>query len=146
MYNALKHAHSGFRWLVLALLVYAIINAIIKWGNGSSYTDKDKKAGLFTMVFFHIQFLIGLVLYFLSPMVSFADGFMKNAATRFYTMEHTTMMIIAMALITMGYVKSKKLDNPTRKFKTTFIYFGIAFIILLVAIPWPFRGLGAGWF
>jgi len=146
MYNALKHAHSGFRWLVLALLVYAVINAFMKWRNGSSYVEADKKAGLFAMVFFHIQFLIGLVLFFISPLVSFADGFMKNSATRFFTMEHTVMMLIAMALITIGYSKSKKQDNPSLKFKTTFIFYAIALLVVLLAIPWPFRGLGAGWF
>ena len=146
MYNALKHAHSGFRWLVLALLVYAIYNALMKWKNRSKFTEADKKASLFAMVFLHIQFLIGIVLYFISPLVSFADGFMKNAGTRFYTMEHTIMMLIAIALVTIGYSKSKKKVENGHKFKTIFTFYLIALLVILLAIPWPFRGLGAGWF
>lgn len=146
MYSMLKHAHSGFRWLVLVLLVIAIINAYTKWQNRKDYTSSDKKKSLFAMVFTHIQLLIGLVLYFMSPLVSFSEGFMKETITRFFTIEHTTIMVLAIVVITMGYSKAKRKEDDSQKFKTTFIYYLIGLILILVSIPWPFRGLGTGWF
>jgi len=146
MYSGLKHAHSGFRWLILILLIIAIVNAYTKWKNRSDFTPKDKKIGLFTMIFCHIQLLIGIALYFLSPLVSFEDGFMKEKVARFFTIEHGTMMILALIIITMGYAKAKRKTDASQKFKTTFIYYLIGLIVIIAAIPWPFRALGAGWF
>jgi hypothetical protein len=46
----------------------------------------------------------------------------------------------------MGYSKAKKKAEDSQKFKTTFWYYLIGLVLILVSIPWPFRGLGAGWF
>lgn len=146
MYNMLKHAHSGFRWLVLVLLIIAIVNAYTKWQNRKDFTSSDKKKSLFAMVFTHIQLIIGLVLYFMSPLVSFSSGFMKESITRFFTIEHTTIMVLAIAVITIGYSKSKRKADDSQKFKTIFIYYLIGLLLILISIPWPFRGLGTGWF
>ncbi len=146
MYQMLKHAHSGIRWIVLILLILAIVNAYSKWKNRKDFTNGDKKKHLFAMVFCHIQLLIGLVLYPKSPMVSFADGFMKESVSRFYTVEHMSMMILAIILITFGYIRAKKKQDDSQKFKTTFIFYLLGLIVILAAIPWPFRFPGAGWF
>lgn len=146
MYNGLLHAHSGLRWLVLASIIIAIVNALVKSGSGKAYTAADKRWGLIAMMTSHIQFVIGLVLYFISPKVSFADGWMKNTLTRFFGMEHLVMMLIAIIVITIGYSKAKRQTDSAAKFKTTWIFFLIGLIIMLAGIPWPFRGLGAGWF
>ena len=81
----LVHTHSGLRWLVLGLLLFAIYNAVT---NKSSYEKKDKMINLFTMIALHIQLLLGFILYYTSGNVSFDAGWMKNAVTRFYGMEH----------------------------------------------------------
>ncbi len=143
MYNILKHAHSGLRWIVLALLIAAIIVAFKKMSNKD--TDHQKQPFLFNLIGIHIQTLIGLILYFISPKVSFAEGFMKVSELRFYAVEHISMMIIAAIIITIGYSKGKRQDAPQR-YKTLFIFNLIGLIIILASIPWPFRGLGAGWF
>ena len=146
MYSMLKHAHSGLRWLVLVLLVIAILNAYSKWQNRKDFTNSDKRKHLFAMIFCHIQLVIGLVLYFMSPLVSFSEGFMKESVTRFFAVEHTSMMVLALIIITMGYSKAKRKSEDSQKFKTTFIFYLIGLLLILVAIAWPFRGLGAGWF
>ena len=72
---------------------------------------------------------------------------MKDALYRFFTVEHSLMMTIAMVLITIGHAKSKKKENDTAKFKTIAVFYTIALVLILAAIPWPFRtALGAGWF
>ena len=147
MYEGLKHAHSGIRWIFLALIIYAVINAFIKWRSGAAYTESDRKAGLFTFIFSHIQLLIGLVLYFISPKVgSFSSAVMKEPVARFFTVEHLTMMLLGIILISIGYSKAKRAVDSTQKFKTTFIFFLVGLLVILSRIPWPFQQYGAGWF
>jgi len=146
MYEGLKHAHSGIRWIFLALLIYAVVNALLKWRGGKTYTEGDRKVGLFTFITSHIQLLLGLGLYFISPKVgSMSAEVMKNATARFFTVEHISMMILAIILISIGYSSAKRAVDSGAKFKKTFIFYLIALILVLVAIPWPPRH-GAAWF
>lgn len=145
MYNGLVSAHSGLRWLVLILLIAAIFNAFSKKKAGA-WTAKDKKITLFAMIFTHIQLVIGLVLYFISDKVQFTEGFMKNSVYRFYAIEHISLMLIAIALITVGYSKAKRAASDAKKFGAVATFYLIGLILILASIPWPFRNLGAGWF
>ena len=145
MYNGLLHAHSGLRWVVLVLLLVAIFNAFSKKKNGT-WTAKDKKITLFAMVFTHIQLLIGLYLYFNSPLVQFSEGFMKNPVYRFYAVEHISLMILAIAAITIGYSRSKRAAEDAKKFGAVATFYLVGLILILAAIPWPFRIETAGWF
>ncbi len=138
-------AHSGMRWIVLILILAAIFNAIAAKKSGK-YEKKDKMLNLFAMVFLHIQLLLGIVLYFISPYVSFAEGWMKNAITRFYGMEHVLLMLIAITLITIGRKKAEKASLAANKHAAIVKFYTIGLILILVAIPWPFRDLGGSWF
>ena len=143
--DILVKSHSGLRWVVLALLIGAIINAFT--GKSRTYEKKDKMLNLFAMVFLHIQLLLGLVLYFTSPRVKFSGGWMKDDSFRFYGMEHILMMVIAIVLVTIGHSKAKKQSESAKKFKTISLWYTIALIIIIAAIPWPFReALGGKWF
>lgn len=146
MYLILKHAHSGLRWILLLLLLAVVVNAALNFSARNGYREKDRKLGLFALIFTHLQLIFGLILYFTSPKVQFASGMMKDSMLRFYAVEHLTMMIIAIALITIGYSRAKKKVEAAAKFKITFWYYLIGLVVILLAIPWPFRGLGAGWF
>lgn len=146
MYNGLLHAHSGLRWLALLFLILALVKGISGWMGQKEYTEGDRKMALFALIFTHIQLLLGLALYFISPKVTFEAGFMKNALTRFYSVEHIVMMILAIILITIGYSTAKRAADGLAKHKKIVIFYGIGLLIILAAIPWPFRGLGAGWF
>lgn len=144
--HILSKAHSGWRWIVLLLLVAAIVKMHMGWKGKKSFTTGDKKLALFAMIAFHIQFLFGWILYFLSGKVHFGEGWMKNEVFRFYGMEHVLMMTIAMILITMGYSKSKKKDTDVAKYKVVAVFYTIAFVLILASIPWPFRAaLGGSW-
>ena len=99
------------------------------------------------MIFLHIQLLIGLVLYFKSAKVTFIDGWMKDPEDRFYGMEHILMMVIAIVLVTIGRKKAENHIEPAKKFKTITLWYTIALLIIIAAIPWPFReALGGKWF
>ena len=101
-------SHSGWRWIVLLLLIAAVVKMHLGWKGKKVFSKGDKKLGLFTMVAFHLQFLFGWILFFLSPKVSFSEGMMSNTLHRFFSIEHSLMMTLAMIFITIGYSKSKK--------------------------------------
>lgn len=144
MLNGLIHAHSGLRWIVLVLLIAATFKALMKWRSNVNYSAGDRKLNLFAMISMHVQLLLGLALFFMSDKVNFSQ--MKDAMYRFFTVEHSVMMLLAIALVTIGHSKSKKAADDAGKFRTIFIFYGIALLLILVAIPWPFRGWGNGWF
>jgi ABC-type xylose transport system permease subunit len=144
--NALIHAHSGLRWVALILIIFAIINAFSKKGS-SLYEKKDKMSNLFAMISLHTQLLIGFVVYFMSGKVNFSEGWMKNALTRFFGMEHVIMMIASIVIITIGRKKAEKAEAPFTKHQYIAKWYLIGLIILLAGIPWPFRtNLAAAWF
>lgn len=143
MYELLKHTHSGLRWVALILIVWAIYNAF----SAKEFNKREKLVNLFSMVSLHTQLLLGLILYFVSDRVKFFDGWMKDAGYRFYGMEHLAGMLIAITLITIGYVKSKKGTNPAEIYKPIKLFYIIGLILILASIPWPFRAnLGGDWF
>lgn len=146
MYPMLVHAHSGLRWLVLLFLLLAIFSSLTKWQSGKTYTASDKRFSLMALIFTHVQLILGLVLYFISPKVRFSGDVMGNSLTRFYTVEHMSLMLIAIVLITIGYSRAKRAVVDGKKFKSLFWYYSIGLLLILVSIPWPFRNLGAGWF
>lgn len=142
----LKHAHSGLRWLVLIALIIAIFNALAKVSRKSDFTPQDRKIALFALIFSHIQLVIGLVLYFTSPKVVFDGSAMKNDILRFYLVEHISLMVVAIILITIGFSLAKRAVTDAKKFRSILIFYTIGLIMILAAIPWPFQKYGTSWF
>ena len=141
MQSSLLHSHSGLRWILLILLVATIFSTFGKRDGKVPFTAQDKKLSLFTLIATHLQAVLGLGLYFMSTKVDFSSTTMSSPVHRFFTMEHTLMMLIAIILITVGYGHAKKANA-----KKVFTYYLIALIVILIAIPWPFRtALSAGW-
>lgn len=100
------------------------------------------------MIFMDIQFLVGIIMYFTEGWAkNWAGGQLKevmaNPAARFFTVEHALMMIIAWIIVHIGRSVVKKGKTDRDKHSKSLVYFGIAFILIILAIPWPFRtGLG----
>ncbi|MEZ4797104.1 MAG: hypothetical protein R2785_08035 [Flavobacteriaceae bacterium] len=140
MYSTIKMLHSYWAYLVLLILFVAVINALIGLLGKKEYAAKDFRVSLFTLIVSHIQLLIGLILYFVSPMFdmwsSMGSEVMKTASVRLYLIEHPIINIIAIVLITIGYSKHKKQTESTSKFKTILMFYALAFILLLSRIPW----------
>ncbi|MDT7831208.1 hypothetical protein RQM59_02390 [Flavobacteriaceae bacterium S356] len=136
----MKDIHSYWAYIVLIILIYAVFNAITGFRNKRNFTDKDLRIGLFTLIVSHIQLLIGLGWYFMSPwykaLTTNGSEVMKDSTSRLLALEHPLMMIIAIALITIGWSKHKKKTEDTAKFKTFMIFYGLALIIILLRIPW----------
>jgi len=137
----MKQVHSYWAYLVLIVLIVAVVNAIIGFTSKKEFKAKDLRLGLFTLIFAHIQLLIGLGWYFMSPTykimkISGMGMIMKNAQTRLLAIEHPVMMILAIILITIGWSKHKKQTTDEGKFKVFAIFYTIALLLVLAKIPW----------
>ena len=142
MYSYLIIAHSSFRWLVLISLLVTISRAYVGWFTNKTFTPRENFIRNFANSVTNIQFLIGLWLYFKSPVVDyFWDNFrvaIHERDMRFFGIEHITMMFIAVTIINTGsgLVKQKLTDKA--KFKTMAIWFTVGLTIILLSVPWPF--------
>jgi len=142
MYSLLLLTHSVFRYFVLIFLVLFIFRALMGWINKSASFNKiDEKLGLWLFMVTHMQFVLGIVLYFVSPAVIFSSASMKDTIDRYWLVEHSIMMIIAIVLITVGRMATKKLTAAAARYKKLFIYNGIALLLIVVAILQSGRGL-----
>ncbi len=141
MYSALLTLHSILRWIVVIGVIYTLYRAYTGISSSRSYSTADEKAGRVTVVSAHIQLIIGLILYIVSPVTKyFISNFsaaVKVKDIRFYGMEHTIVMILAVACITIGSAVSKKKTEDKAKFKALALWLTIAFILMLLMVPWP---------
>lgn len=145
MYSALLPLHSLFRWFVLASLLFAIFRAYKGWLSKKTFSKFDNSVRHWTATIAHIQFIVGLLLYFASPIIDYFLHNYKEAVhlreIRFFGMEHSLMMMTAIVVITIGSVKAKRKPTDTEKFKTMAIWFSVGLLIILTSIPWSFSPL-----
>jgi len=141
LYGVLLHLHSGFRYIVLLLVLLAIIRAWLGWLGKVTYSESHRKLNLFALISVHTQLLIGILLYFVSPFVKFSSDTMKDATTRYWTVEHLTGMLIAIVLITIGHARSKRGATSDAKHKSIAIFYTLALIVIAIIIIFSKRGL-----
>lgn len=142
MFPTLLALHSLLRWLILISIVYSIFLAYRGWFKKRRFTKHDNWTRIITVSFVHIQLMIGVWLYYLSPIV---DYFLKNFSTalhqtqlRFFGMEHITMMILGITMVTIGSSIARRKKADAEKFKAIAIWYSIALIIIFFSIPWEF--------
>lgn len=136
MYQFVQKFHSGWAYLAVLLLLFAALNAVIGLTSKKEFTPKDRKISLFGLLATHIQLLVGLILYFVSPLGFNSLGNMKDAAIRLTSLEHPLINIIAIALITIGWSRHKKATTSKAKFKAITLFYGIGLLLILSRIPW----------
>lgn len=132
----MKTVHSYWAYITLAVLVFAVVNAVIGLIKNKEFGHKDFRLGLFTLITAHIQLLIGLGWYFMSPWYKSMKANGIDATNRLLAVEHPVMMILAITLITMGWSKHKKRVKSESKFKIFSIFYGLALLLVLSRIPW----------
>ena len=130
-------------YLVLLVLILAILNAFIGKIKGKDFESKDLRLSLYGLILSHIQLLIGLILYFVSPRFNQwsnlgVGGVMKAAQARLYLVEHPFTNIIAIILITIGWSLHKRQSDPGKKFLRITLFYGFGLLLLLSRIPWEF--------
>ncbi|PRD45545.1 hypothetical protein [Sphingobacterium haloxyli] len=147
MYSTLLIIHSLTRWLVLAFLVYSICSAFVGYTRDKRFSKADNAFRHWTATVSHIQLMIGIILYTQSPIVNYfwakTESGLHQLELTFYGLIHMVLMLLSVVLITIGSALAKRRLTDREKFKTMFVWFSIAFIIILIAIPWPFSPLSS---
>jgi hypothetical protein len=145
MYTALLALHSLTRWLVLSSLIFAIFWAYRGWLFNKPYLKFDNAVRHITATVAHVQLILGAWLYFISPIVAyFLHNFstaVHDRAIRFFGMEHITMMLIGITIITIGSAKAKRKSTDKEKFKMMAVWYTIALLVILSSVPWSFSPL-----
>nr|WP_276496266.1 hypothetical protein [Pontibacter litorisediminis] len=139
MYTGIQHLHSYLSYLVLLGLLISFVAALAGWFGNKAFSDKDRKLGLLGLIPVHLQWVIGVILYFVSPlgMSNFSGEAMGDSVSRLYILEHPLTMIIAVILITVGYSRAKRqIGTDNRGFKSIAIFYGIGLFLILLRIPW----------
>lgn len=139
MYTGIQHLHSGLAYLVLIALIIVIVLMLIGSLSGKEFTEKDRKIALIAFILSHVQLLVGLILYFLSPIglsLLQGGGAMSDPIARLTALEHPLINIIAIAVITIGYSRAKKLSTSKAKFRSIYMMYAIGLVLILSRIPW----------
>ena len=139
MYTGIQHLHSGVAYLALLALVVVIIYGLIGSLSGREFTEKDRKIALIAFILSHIQLLVGLILYFVSPLgfsLLKGGGAMSDATARLTAVEHPLINILAIVIITIGYSRAKKPGNPRARFRSIYMMYAIGLLLILSRIPW----------
>lgn len=140
MYQIIQPIHSYLAYLTLFLLAFATINGIMGSSSQKAFEEKHLKINKFALIATHTMFLLGIILLFISPITqtAFADmkATMKDSTLRQYAVEHPTINLIAVILVTVGNARVKRAVGNGKKFKQTAIFFGLALVLILSRIPW----------
>ncbi|MEB2785990.1 hypothetical protein [Algoriphagus persicinus] len=139
MYTGIQHLHSGIAYLALLALVVVIIYMLIGSLSNREFTEKDRKIGLIAFILSHIQLLVGLILYFISPMgleMLKSGSAMSDPAARLIALEHPLINIIAIVVISVGYIRAKKLRTSRSKFRSIYMMYAIGLVLILSRLPW----------
>ncbi|MCA9933150.1 MAG: hypothetical protein KC415_04470 [Anaerolineales bacterium] len=141
MYNTVLAFHNIVRWVILIGGLLAAGKAMMGWLGKKEWSDLDNQLGLIFTISLDVQLLLGLLLYFvLSPITTKAlsdfGGAMADGGVRFWAVEHIGTMIVAVALAHIGRSRAKKAVDALSKHKAAAIFFALAMIAILAAIPW----------
>ncbi len=143
METGILHLHGGLRYIVLALLIWAIVSNLLR--KGQPFGSADRKLAMFAMVSTHIQLVLGILLWVLLGHVNNL-AMMDNAVLRFKALEHPVAMLLGIILITVGYSTAKRMKNDAAKRKRIALFYALGLLVILSRIPWPFVVEGGKWF
>ncbi len=141
MYEIALLFHSYIRWLVLLFMIFAVIWAWWGYIRKRNWTVWDTRFGAGFAIVITIQFMFGLILYFIPNGIAQAalqdmGQAMGVRELRFFGLEHPLQMLIALTLVHLGWTRSRKADDILVKFRWTVTTYTIATLLIVSAIPW----------
>ncbi len=141
MSDFLIFLHSWLRWAIVILGIVLIAKGAMGMGGSKDFSKSNNTQSAIFTGLFHLQVLLGLILYFFISDITAAafqdfGGAMKNAAVRYWAVEHITVMILAAVLVQVGRIRIKKADTDKKKFRSMFWFFLIAMLLVASRIPW----------
>lgn len=140
MYHILLVAHNLLRWAVLLAGLLAFARALRGALSHTAWTTDDRRtASIFTGTV-HLQFLVGIVLYAVSPITRAAMAnmgeAMRDPATRQIVVEHPVLMLVAVALATASGPFARRGVTDAAKFRRLALFVGLTLAVILAGIPW----------
>jgi len=141
MYQPVLDLHSYWAYATLGMLFIATLNAFAGLSKKRPFTSKDRQISMIALIFSHVQFVLGLVLLFVSPAMDAAKAagmgaVMKDSGLRLLLVEHPMVNLIALTLITIGWSKHKRATESRVKFKNIGYLYAIGLVFLLSRIPY----------
>ena len=94
MHDVLLVLHSWVRWIAIAFGVLATVRAL----RSRPDAPGPARTGLIFTIALDTQLLLGLLLLLTSAALDNLGETMRDATSRFYAVEHPTLMIVAIAL------------------------------------------------
>lgn len=145
LYPFVLFLHALTRWIALLGGVWLVVVAASSTGHrGATAEAPVRTPWKVYMGGLHLQLLLGVLLLFISPLAQAAWGDMAAAMQarpmRFFIVEHTTMMIVALAVAQWGSIKSRQAIDAGRSARTSLMFAVVSLLLILAAIPWPFMG------
>lgn len=134
-YHSIQTVHSIWAAIALLMLTIAVVNSVSAKFSKRSFTLKDRKIALWGLIAIHLQVTLGLILYFVSPLGLDVLGQMSSATLRLTSLEHPLVALIAVGLITVGWSKHKKSEEPLKHHNIA-LFYTIAWVLILSRIPW----------
>lgn len=147
MYVTLLWVHSWWRWVVLLFAVATLVHACIGCFGARPFTRRSRSLSAAYVGTLDLQLMVGTILYlFVSPLTSaaFADlgAAMRNPPLRFFAMEHGPTMLVGVALAHIGSARARKADTDVLRHRRLLVWQGIALVLMLAAVPWPWLDVG----
>lgn len=145
MYSAILTVHSYLRYAVLILVLLVVLRYVAGLLSSRAWNDGDEAVGRWMIRVWDLQFLLGLVLYFLSPIVQF--GFanfgdaMGDAQLRRFLVEHPVLNLLAIGALHVGWIRARKAVSAQGRRVRALVFIGIAAVLVVVSIPWEGRPL-----
>lgn len=137
LYSLTVLFHSTVRYFVLIAMLVSLYRAARGWFGGAAFEKTDEKLSVWLLIMAHTQLILGFLLYYISPRVTFD---MKDNESRYWSVEHITLMLVAIVLITLSRITSKKTVDAAGKHKRIFLYNAFALLLILMAIQMSGRG------
>jgi hypothetical protein len=131
--------HSIIRYLILLFGVIVVVQSLMGMMGNKKFMPGNRKIALFLLIFCDLQLVFGLVLYYFKLIATGSlqvPGIMKDTARRFWAVEHSLSMVIAIVLVHVGYSFIKKNVDDIRKFKRLFWCSFIALVLFMAMTPW----------
>ncbi len=145
MYQTFIFLHSFFRWFVVLSLCCALARTISGCITGRSFSKTDNTIRHWTATIAHIQLVLGIMVYIKSPVVGYFRMHFSEAVkewdTLFFALVHALVMLAAVVMVTIGSALTRRKTTDKEKFRTMLFWYSIAFILIFLAIPWPFSPL-----
>ena|SRR5437868_10117230 len=141
IYPHLLAFHNAIRWIIIVAGLLSVLAAASGWNGNKAASPMLRRAGLVFVAAMDTQLLVGLLLYFaVSPLTRMAfqnlAAAMKDHELRFFTVEHTSYMLIAVVLAHIGAVRVRRAQTDRSKHRSATIAYSLSILLILAGIPW----------